>query len=131
MTFGYDGFPSTLITRGRGWPTDRNAFWKKRLAAAASRLVDKRKLIDPLANAYADLEDQIKEALEHHRGNHSVISTALNALLLYPDRPYGLGDLIGTEYDPELGQRVPFVIAATEDLDQETIYAKERSSSNT
>lgn len=81
---------------------------------------------EPLANAYADLEDQIKEALEHHRGNHSVISTALNALLLYPDRPYGLGDLIGTVYDPELGQRVPFVIAATEDLDQETIYAKER-----
>ena len=29
-----------------------------------------------------------------------VISTALNALLSYPDRPYGLGDLIGTEYDP-------------------------------
>jgi len=51
---------------------------------------------EPLAKAYTDLEEQIKEALEEHRGNHSVISTALNALLSYPDRPYGLGDLIGT-----------------------------------
>ena len=66
---------------------------------------------EPLAKAYADLEEQIKEALEEHRGNHSVISTALNALLSYPDRPYGLGDLIGTEYDPELHRRVPFLIA--------------------
>jgi hypothetical protein len=55
---------------------------------------------EPLAKAYADLEKQIKEALEEHRGNHSVISTALNPLLAYPDRPYGFGDLIGTEYDP-------------------------------
>jgi hypothetical protein len=63
---------------------------------------------EPLAKAYTDLEKQIKEALEEHRGNHSVISTALNALLSYPDRPYGFGDLIGTEYDPELHRRVPF-----------------------
>ena len=71
---------------------------------------------EPLAKAYTDLEEQIKEALEEHRGNHSVISTALNALLSYPDRPYGLGDLIGTEYDPELHRRVPFLIAKTQDL---------------
>ena len=81
---------------------------------------------EPLAKAYADLEDQIKEALEEHRGNHSVISTALNALLSYPDRPYGLGDLIGTEYDPELHRRVPFLIAKTQDLAQDLHYAKER-----
>ena len=71
---------------------------------------------EPLAKAYTDLEKQIKEALEEHRGNHSVISTALNALLSYPDRPYGLGDLIGTEYDPESHRRVPFLIAQTQDL---------------
>jgi hypothetical protein len=45
MTFGYDGFPSTLITLGRGWPGERNAFWKKRFAAAASRLALRRKSI--------------------------------------------------------------------------------------
>ena len=81
---------------------------------------------EPLAKAYTDLEEQIKEALEEHRGNHSVISTALNALLSYPDRPYGLGDLIGTEYDPELHRRVPFLIAKTQDLAEDLHYAKER-----
>ena len=81
---------------------------------------------EPLAKAYTDLEEQIKEALEEHRGNHSVISTALNALLSYPDRPYGLGDLIGTEYDPELHRRVPFLIAKTQDLPEDLHYAKER-----
>ena len=81
---------------------------------------------EPLAKAYADLEEQIKGALEEHRGNHSVISTALNALLSYPDRPYGLGDLIGTEYDPESHRRVPFLIAKTQDLAQDLHYAKER-----
>jgi hypothetical protein len=81
---------------------------------------------EPLAKAYSDLENQIKEALEEHRGNHSVISTALNALLSYPDRPYGLGDLIGTEYDPESLRRVPFLIAQTRDLPEDLRYAKER-----
>ena len=81
---------------------------------------------EPLAKAYTDLEKQIKEALEEHRGNHSVISTALNALLAYPDRPYGFGDLIGTEYDPESHRRVPFLIAHTQDLSEDVVYAKER-----
>ena len=36
-TLGYDGLPSTLVTLGRGWPAARNALWKKRFAAAASR----------------------------------------------------------------------------------------------
>jgi len=81
---------------------------------------------EPLAKAYADLEEQIKDALEEHRGNHSVNSTALNALLSYPDRPYGLGDLIGTEYDPEAHRRVPFLIAPTQDLPEDSRYAKER-----
>jgi len=81
---------------------------------------------EPLAKAYTDLEQQIKEALEEHRGNHSVISTALNALLSYPDRPYGVGDLIGTEYDPESHRRAPFLIAQTQDLPEDVRYAKER-----
>jgi len=81
---------------------------------------------EALAKAYADLEKQIKEALEEHRGNHSVLSTALNALLAYPDRPYGFGDLIGTEYDPERHRREPFLIAHTQDLSEDVVYAKER-----
>src|SRR5207302_8153399 len=48
--------------------------------------------MDPqLKQAYEELEEQIKKALMEHRGNPSVISTALNALLLFPDRPFGIG----------------------------------------
>ncbi len=56
---------------------------------------------EPLAKAYKDLERDITDALREHRGNPSVASTALNALLLYPDRPWKIGPLYGSEYDPE------------------------------
>jgi len=58
--------------------------------------------------------------------NHSVVSVGLNALLLYPDHPWGIGDLYGYEYDPETQQRERFLIAQPEDLDQKIVYAKER-----
>src|SRR2546421_11273281 len=39
--------------------------------------------MDPvLATAYKSLEEDIKAALEEHRGNQSVVSTGLNALML-------------------------------------------------
>ena len=50
----------------------------------------------PLAEAYESLEKDIAAALQAHRGNSSVISTALNALLLYPDRPFSIGQLWGS-----------------------------------
>ena len=80
----------------------------------------------PLQKAYEDLEEDIKKALREHRGNQSVISVALNALLAYPDRPFGFGDLIGREFNPETQRREPFLIAATRDLDEDIVYAKER-----
>ncbi len=80
----------------------------------------------PLQKAYEDMEQDIKEALREHRGNQSVISVALNALLAYPDRPYGFGNLIGREFNPETQRREPFLIAATRDLDEDFVYAKER-----
>ena len=46
--------------------------------------------------------------------------------LPYPDRPYGFGDLIGREFNPETQRREPFLIAATRDLDENFVYAKER-----
>jgi SNF2 family DNA or RNA helicase len=79
-----------------------------------------------LAKAYEKLEDDITAALREHHGNSSVISTALNALLLYPDRPYGLGTLYGYRTDKETGERERFVISEPEDLDQSHVYAKER-----
>ena len=80
----------------------------------------------PLKKAYDDLEEAIKKALREHRGNQSVISVALNALLAYPDRPFGFGDLIGREFNPETQRREPFLIAATCDLDQDLVCGKER-----
>ncbi len=80
----------------------------------------------PLKEAYKKLEEDVKCALKEHRGNQSVMSVALNALLLYPDRPFHLGNLVGWEYDQETQRREKFLIAETQDLDEERIYAKER-----
>ncbi|HTX77030.1 MAG TPA: helicase-related protein [Terracidiphilus sp.] len=81
---------------------------------------------EPLKEAYDELEQKIKEALREHRGNQSVVSTALNALLAYPDRPYAWGELTGYEYNPETGRRERFEIACPRDLDPSIVYAKER-----
>ncbi|MCZ2077979.1 MAG: hypothetical protein LC130_23610 [Bryobacterales bacterium] len=79
-----------------------------------------------LKKAYTDLESDIREALREHHGNASVISSAMNALLLYPDRPFGLGTLYGYALNPESGERERFVIADPPDLDETAHYAKER-----
>jgi hypothetical protein len=83
--------------------------------------------MDPvLATAYKSLEEDIKAALEEHRGNQSVVSIGLNALMLYPDRPFALGTLYGHAVNPETGERERFVISDPADLDEEFVYAKER-----
>jgi hypothetical protein len=79
-----------------------------------------------LAQAYNVLEEDIKAALKEHQGNQSVMSTSLNALMLYPDRPFQLGTLYGYATNPETGERERFVIADPPDLDEDTLYAKER-----
>jgi hypothetical protein len=80
----------------------------------------------PLKAAYAELEGEIKEALRSHQGNQSVVSTALNTLLAYPDRPFAWGELTGYEYNPETGRRERFRIARPPDLEETVVYAKER-----
>ena len=80
----------------------------------------------PLQKAYEEMEQDIKKAFREHRGNSSVASVTLNALLAYPDRPFGFGDLIGRESNPETQRREPFLIAATRNLDEDFVYAKER-----
>jgi len=81
---------------------------------------------DVLKRAYEKLEEEIKEALRKYRGNASVISVGMNALLLYPDKPFKLGPLYGSEFDPETHRRERFLIAEPEDLDEGVLYAKER-----
>jgi superfamily II DNA or RNA helicase len=80
----------------------------------------------PMQAAYRALEEDIRGALKEHKGNRSVLSQMLHALLLYPDHPFGLGTLYGSEFDPELGRKVRFVIAETKDLPEDFLYAKER-----
>jgi superfamily II DNA or RNA helicase len=80
----------------------------------------------PMLEAYRELEDDIRKALKTHKGNRSVLSTMLNTLLLYPDHPFGLGTLYGTEFDSELMRNVRFVIADTRDLPEDRLYSKER-----
>lgn len=80
----------------------------------------------PLRAAYDVLEEDIKNAMKQHHLNQSVVSIGLNALLLYPDHAWGIGDLYGYEYDPETQRRERFLIAQPEDLDQNLVYAKER-----
>jgi len=80
----------------------------------------------PLKEAYRKLEEDVKTALKEHRGNQSVMSVALNALLLYPDRPFRLGNLYGLEFDAETQRRGKFLISATPDLSEDQVYAKER-----
>lgn len=81
---------------------------------------------EDMREAYRELEDDIREALKKHRGNRSVLSTMLNTLLVYPDHPYGLGTLYGSEFDGEEKRKVRFVIAETRDLPQDRLYSKER-----
>ena len=78
-----------------------------------------------LQKAYKALEDDIKNAIKDHLSNHSVMSVGLNALLLYPDHPWDIGDLYGYEYDPGTQRRERFLIAQPEDLDQDCLYPKE------
>jgi hypothetical protein len=80
----------------------------------------------PLKEAYKRLEEDVKNALKEHRGNQSVMIVVPDALMLYPDRPFHLGNLFGWEYDPETQRRERFLIAETQDLDEEHVYAKER-----
>jgi len=84
-------------------------------------------MAEPLKTAYEELEEEITACLKEHRGNSSVASTMLNALLAWPDHPYGFGTLYGSEFNLETKCRESFVIAETVDLDKNETYAKERA----
>ena len=83
--------------------------------------------MDPvLRQAYSKLEEDIRSALREYRGSQSVLSVSMNALLLYPDRPFLMGDLTASVLNPENGERERVVISSPADLDREFRYAKER-----
>src|SRR5258706_15035540 len=79
----------------------------------------------PLKEAYKKLEEDVKTALKEHRGNQSVMSGALNALLLYPDRPFHLGNLYGWEFDPETQRRGKYYQIASAQLTRDERTGRE------
>lgn len=82
--------------------------------------------MDPqLESAYRGLEDDIKQALEQYGRSQSLLSVGMNALLLYPDRPFDMGELTAFIHDPDTGQREKVLISRPENLDRSFHYAKE------
>lgn len=83
--------------------------------------------MDPILKmAYSKLEEDIKQALRDYPRNQSVLSVGMNALLLYPDRPFSMGDLTASIQNPDNGEREKVIISTPADLDQRFVYAKEK-----
>jgi hypothetical protein len=83
--------------------------------------------MDPeLEKAYRSLEEDIKQALESYGKSQSLLSAGMNALLLYPDRPFDMGDLMAYVTDPESDEREKILISRPADLNRSFRYAKER-----
>ena len=79
-----------------------------------------------MQEAYRELDGDMRKPLNAHRGNRSVLSTMLNALLLYRDHPYGIGTLYGTEFDLELKHRGDSSLQNPPTFPEDHIYSKER-----
>jgi hypothetical protein len=80
-----------------------------------------------LAKAYEELEEDIRSAIRSHRGNKSLMSILLNTLLLYPDHPYGFGDIWARAFDPETKEYVKFLVTTPKNLKEDGLYAKEHA----
>ena len=55
-----------------------------------------------LGKAYAEIEQDIREAVKQNRGNRSLMSLMMHRLLLYPDHPFGIGEIWGKRFNPHL-----------------------------
>ena len=79
-----------------------------------------------LGKAYAGIEQDIREAVKKNRGNRSLMSLMMHRLLLYPDHPFGIGEIWGKRFNPQLGSLEPFLVTTAPDLSKDFVYAKER-----
>jgi hypothetical protein len=79
-----------------------------------------------LAKAYEGIEEDIRDALKRNRGNRSLMSLMMHRLLLYPDHPYGIGEIWGKRFDPAEGRFEEFLVTTAPDLPEDTLQAKER-----
>ena len=80
---------------------------------------------EALATAYRELERDLRDAMQENRGNKSLMSTLLNALLLYPDHPYGFDEIWARRFDPVAKRYERFFVTAPAELSQKHTYAKE------
>ena len=79
-----------------------------------------------LQAAYEQLEEDIRNAMQAHRGNKSLMSILLNTLLLYPDHPYDFKEIWARAFDPTTKEYEKFLVTTPENLPQDVLYAKER-----
>jgi hypothetical protein len=79
-----------------------------------------------LAKAYDGIQGDIQQALRENRGNRSLMSLMLHRLMLYPDHPFGIGDIIGKRFDPREKRLVPFLVSRAPDLPKDQLYPKEQ-----
>jgi len=80
---------------------------------------------EELADAYEELEKALRSAMAENRGNKSLMSVLLNALLLYPDHPYGFDEIWARAFDPATKEYYKFLVARPRELRQEVVYPKE------
>jgi hypothetical protein len=79
-----------------------------------------------LGKAYARIEQDIRKAVKENRGNRSLMSLMMHRLLLYPDHPFGIGEVWGKRFNPTIGGYEPFLVTTAPDLPEDFVYAKER-----
>jgi hypothetical protein len=82
---------------------------------------------EALKAAYEEIEDDIRNAMQAHRGNKSLMSILLNTLLLFPDHPYGFEEIWARAFDPTAKEYVKFLVTRPQNLTQDFLYAKERA----
>ena len=79
-----------------------------------------------LRDAYLEIQEDIQSALKTNRGNRSLMSLMLHRLMLYPDHPFGIGEIWGKRFDPQEKRLVPFLVTKAPDLPKDELYSKER-----
>jgi hypothetical protein len=82
---------------------------------------------EALQGAYEQIEEDIRNAMQAHRGNKSLMSILLNTLLLFPDHPYGFEEIWARAFDPAAKEYVKFLVTRPQNLTQDFLYAKERA----
>lgn len=79
-----------------------------------------------LSKAYKKIEEDIRAALKAHRRNRSLMSLMMHRLILYPDHPFGIGEIWGKVFDPKLKKMVPFLVTTAPELPRTAVYPKEQ-----